>query len=44
MESWKEEFDRKYDEACVPGNIEKIDAANDVVLEAIQKLDEIIKG
>jgi len=40
MESWKQELDRKYEEATNGGDIRKIDKANEIILEAIEKLDK----
>lgn len=43
MESWKKEIDWKkfYEEVCK--TIEKIDIANDIILEAIDKLNKLAK-
>lgn len=43
VESWKQEFDRKYRKLMNSGDINKIDAANEVVTDAIYKLDQILK-
>ena len=41
VESWKEELDRKYEELTDTGDIALIDKANEVITEAIEKLDAI---
>ena len=41
MGSWKEELDKKYEEATSTGIIVDIDRANDVILRAIAELNEI---
>ncbi len=41
--SWKAEFDRKYDHLGNMGSISVIDRANDVLLTAIEGLDQIQK-
>ncbi len=41
VESWKEELDRKYEEATSAGDIEKIDKANRIILDAIAALDKL---
>ena len=43
MESWKQELDRKYEIVTSTGIIEYIDKANEIITEAIDKLDKIIK-
>ena len=39
--SWKHELDVKYNRLMNSGNIEVMDKANEVILEAIAKLDAI---
>ena len=39
--SWKEELNRKYDEVVSGGDLLLTDKANDIILEAIAKLDAI---
>lgn len=39
IESWKEELDRKYEEATSKGDTELIDKANKIILDAIAELD-----
>jgi hypothetical protein len=41
--SWKHELDYKYRKATKGGDISKIDKANEIILEAIRKLDELLK-
>ncbi len=43
IESWKQEFDRKYRKLMNSGDTAKMDAANEVVTDAICKLDQIPK-
>lgn len=41
--SWKHELDTKYNRLMNLGSISVIDRANDIILEAIEKLDQIQK-
>jgi len=41
IRSWKQELDDKYEELTSTGSIDLIDKANDVILEAISKLNAI---
>lgn len=43
VESWKEELDRKYEEATSTGVVENIDKANDIILRAIDELNKILE-
>lgn len=38
--SWKQELDRKYEEITSMGDTKLIDRANEIILEAIAKLQE----
>lgn len=42
-ESWKDEFDRKFDLIFLDGTIEDLDKANLVVTSGIEKFDDLIK-
>ena len=41
MASWKEQLDDKYEEVTNTSDIKTIDRANEIILEAIARLDEI---
>jgi len=43
MESWKEELDHKYEKLTNTGNNRIIDKANEIILQAIEKLDALRK-
>lgn len=43
IRSWKQELDDKYEEVTKVGDIKLIDEANQIILEAIEKLDAIRK-
>ncbi len=43
IRSWKKELDDKYEEVTGTGAIKLIDEANQIILEAIEKLDAIRK-
>ena len=44
VESWKEELDKKYEEVTSLGDVRLIDVANEIILEAIRKVDRLKTG
>lgn len=43
IRSWKKELDDKYEEVTGTGDIKLIDKANQIILEAIEKIDALRK-
>ena len=43
VESWKEKLDRKYEELTDTGDTTTIDTANEIILQALSKLDLLSK-